>query len=445
MISKYSAAILWIMGLSIITFDKILTFTFSGFTIKSYYFLFLAAAAINFFDALKAGVLWREMQKFLKPPILFVILLFLYELAFSPFSLVPKKSLGYSIWLFFDISVVMLSGIYCLQKIPPAQRKSLILFALALSGTALGLIVIIDYIAYFKGYTAGWIGFNQDTSLHWGVSRPHAFAYEPSYLAMNLSMILAFLFSELLDSSLFDKRKMATVGSILTIGVALYILFSRSGWISTTLSLMLVGIIQYKKFFHVRNLLILACLPVAVLLVLYFSPKEQKTRIFDQSLGPIIEGRADSGSSRIWAMKFGIKIGKDFHYLGSGVGGSYKYYLETYDKPPPPFHLIKGYIAPKYEQGSELIMSIWSQLFAESGLPGFILFLCFALALLFRLWKENRQLNTPFQSAMLATCLVFFVFTAHWIGNVARTDIWGFITLWYVFGESTDGRKGKLI
>ena len=436
-----AALTFWLVGLGIITFDKVLTFKLSAFTIKSYYFLFLISAGITFFQLFREGRLLDALKKILQPPFIFILILFFYECIFAPFSLIPKKSFGYSVWLLFDLLVVMLSGALCLGNLAEEKRKDIVLFVLGLSGFVLSCIVILDHMAYFFNYhyRGGWIGYNQSLALTWNASRPHAFSYEPSYLAMNLAIILPLLFSLTLQTN--AKKFGLAILSCISISIALYIMYSRSGWISCFLSFGLLGLLQARRILTPRNLTVLFGLIFAVVVAFLLSPKEQKDRMNEKTITTILEGKAESGFARLQAMKYGLVIGRDTHYLGTGVGASYFYYMKHYGdfrkeyetySPPFPFNKIKFFIPPEMSQGAELIMSLWVQLFAESGIPGVILFFLFGFFLVKGLWAI--ECPDPFQAALLATCFIFFLFTAHWIGNIARTDIWGFMTIWYVFG-----------
>ena len=150
-------------------------------------------------------------------------MLFRSNLGISPWSAFPLKSFLYSCWLLFDIGMVWLSTQILFR------RLGAVWFARLIFGTLLFLsgIILMDYAAYPFGYRGGLIGFNQDIILNLMVSRPHAFASEPSYAAAYLALGLFTIGPFLLRNS---KRKPLAALGLSMIAFAAIATTSRSGW-----------------------------------------------------------------------------------------------------------------------------------------------------------------------------------------------------------------------
>lgn len=414
-----AALYLWCLGLGLVTFDLALAFEWSGFTIKGYYFVFLLSALLSAPREISENGFWNSAKRVLSPPWVFVFALFLYELALAPFSLMPVKSYAYSVWLLFDLTVVGISGSLALTAVPREMALTALRRTLIAAGLLLSFVVIADYVAYFYGHTEGWIGFNQDRDLKWGISRPHAFAYEPSYLALYFSVVLPLLLSQLFAGLRARWERAAVALASISVILALFILSSRTGWVAAGL-----GVAAVLFFTKAKRGPVLAALGLGAVVILgawAFSPERQKSLVADNLVTSVIKGQDGSGNSRVRAMIDAVRIGTETKFLGTGVGASYAYVMKS-----------RGQEGP-YETGAEYIMSIWGQLIAESGLVGVACFLLLGLAL----WTGLRRsdLSAPLRTSLLVTLAVFFVFSSHWVGNVARTDIWVWMAIWHAFGN----------
>lgn len=422
---RKSALYLWCLGLALVTFDLLFTFEEGGFTVKSYYFLFLGAAGIFWLDSIRQGTFWGRLAAAGKSPWVFAFLLFLFELGRSPFSFLPKKSFAYSLWLLFDLLVVALPGYYLLREAGAEARRGLFR-ALLSANFFLVAVLVIDLIAFQYGYIGGLVGYNQEPSLMWGMSRAHAYSYEPSYLAVYFAFSLLLFCGEIFSPARVVSRLPLSL-ACLALALGIFLLGSRTGWLTTALGLGLLFLALAKRIGR-REIMALGggvlALAVAILI---FLPAQQTAQMKKNLVNTLMQGKDGSSNTRLQAMGEAVNMLTASKGLGVGVGASFHEYISRNPQLVTP--------ALNTSQGSEFIMSIWGQLTAESGVAGIGLFFAFGLALC---WKIALNLGSdPARQACLISAALFFLLTAHLIGNVARTDVWVWFTIWAAlcFGE----------
>lgn len=418
------AFLLWCTGLATVTFDRLGTFEAAGFTIKSYYFLFLAAALLTVASAGRA--FFAFVPSALKQGLGFALLLALYQALLAPFSFYPLKSAVYTAWLIFDIVCVLLVGSFLLQAFQ--RQGSLLRVAHFLVAAALGLsaVVLVDHVAYHYGYGKGLIGFNQDELLKWGVSRPHAFAYEPSYLGLYFSLLMPILAAYLMGAHPKTRWMIfLCLAAFAASTLCLLAIGSRLGLAAALLTLGLAVLLSLRHLSPKPVLGLAAAVVAGALLTYAVSPPKQIQLVRENFVDTVVQGKDGSGNARVRAMQKSLGIAKESHLLGVGVGASYAYEMAREGR------------AGQLDSGAESIMSIWGQLLAESGLAGPLCFLALGLSLAVALYRRSAGGRNILFSMLFASCVIFFIFSAHWVGNVARTDIWVWIALWHAFGHGT--------
>lgn len=416
-----TALYLWCLGFATVTFDLAFTFELAGFTIKSYYFAFLASALCTLPGVLRRKELNAVLKSLLSPPWIFAFALFLYAIGTAHEAEIPKKAVAYSAWLLFDIVIVAILGAVTIRALPREQSTRILRHTMTAATMILSLVLLVDHIAYFQGYKSGLIGYNQDRLLNWGVSRPHAFAYEPSYMAMFFSLALPFLFSWFIQKGQRGRDRLLAGAALSFTLVSLFLLSSRLGWAAAVLSLSLHAFLERSRL---PKRLILASLGTALLVVgisIAISPRHQADMINYHLISGMVTGKDGSGYSRLYFIKQSVAALEQSSYYGVGLGGSFSYVQRMHGIDPP------------YDMGAEAIMSIWAQLLAELGIFGVACYLAFSYWLIRGIIRTSRDM--PLRNALLVSCAIFFLFTAHWVGNVARTDVWVWITLWSAFAH----------
>lgn len=421
----------WLLALVFFTssWDLLLKLDIAGFTLKLYQPLALGALAALIWETRKADL--RELLVPLTSPFTKCLLLLgIFYFALAPWSAFPLKSSLYAGWLFFDLFAIWL----VFQHV--ATKHGLLPFLQWSRVTMLFLssVIFVDYFAYQFGFRGGLLGWNQDIITNLGLSRPHAFSSEPSYVATFLCLALLTCGPMIFQRA---KSKCLAALELSVVGFAIVATTSRTGWVSLggglgllCLAPLLVGKkIQWKL---VGSLF--ALVTVASLVFVLTTPPEQRAVMKNTFVGSILSGTDSSGNSRVKAHLLAFEIAKDTNFLGAGFAASYRYFKDRggFD------YSAQEEFNPK-QYGNELIMSTWGQLLSEGGLPAVLLFLSAAIFLVKGLLQSWKQTQDSLALGSLVASCVFFFFAAFWLGNVCRADIWVWYAIWSAVAVRTSG------
>ncbi len=408
-------------GIFACTWDTLLTLELSGFTFKSYQLFFALSLGAVFAERKQEGL--ALLSPLGKPFAACMLLLAGIQMGLAPWSAFPLKSFLYSGWLIFDVLTIWLTAQHLARTIPLER------FMPVVWGTMLflSLIVLIDHTAYKFGYIGGLIGSNQDAYLHWGVSRPHAFSFEPSYLACFLSLGLVMFGNEAFRQS---KRKGHFWLGLFLVVFAVIGTTSRTGLVSIVGGILTVLALQAMLGRRVqwRTLgIVLATSLFASAAFFVLTPPAQRVAGAKFLLGSILEGKDGSGNARMRAFALAYRFASETNWVGTGMGASYRYFLEhggTDLLTPDPISLANS--------GNEVIMSTWGQLMAEGGIHSLLLYATASFFLLLGLFQAWKRDDATVQLGSLAAALVFFGFTAFFLGNICRGDVWVWYALWSI-------------
>ncbi len=426
MIKNLSQLAVWFffLGFFTCTWDRVLTLELGGFTLKAHQLLFFSAFLLAIFGERKRG-LAHLLQPFRHLFPLSILALVLYYGLSSPWSVFPLKSSLYAAWIAFNLCTIWYTAALLTPVLP---RERLLQFVWVVLGFHVS-VVLVDHVAYQFGFTHGLIGFNQDEILKWGVSRPHAFAFEPSYIAVFFCFSLLLTYSSF---TLLPKARRWPYLFILMLGLfSLIIVTSRTGWVSLVVGIFLILFLYgWRKRKYPWQELLMLVLAVGTTAGIYFVsiPKTQQKALDKSLVQSVYTGNDGSANSRLRAHLYAWQMAKETHWLGTGLGASYKYWTETRsdENHPhnPPFNPA--------QYGNEIIMSIWGQLLAEGGVPALVLYGLAGIFFLLRLaqswWQKPEDLMNL---GALASASVFFCLVAFGIGNVARGDIWVWLAIWW--------------
>ena len=402
------------------TWDLLYKVDTGGFTLKLYQPLALAALLAAFLEKRRQGPA-QFLAPLFSPFPAAVLLLAIYYLALSPWSVFPLKSFLYSCWLLFQVGTIYLVAVHLGQRYPREHFLNLIWITLLF----LGYVILVDYIYYYFGFKGGLLGWNQDKITGLGLSRPHAFSSEPSFIAtfMSLGVLTATL-----PALRAAKSRWKTLAALFLVLFAIIATTSRTGWVCLGLGFgllcvapLLVGRkVQWKL---VGGLAAGALALVAVLLAT--TPPAQRNVMMESFVGSIFKGNDSSGNSRLKALGLAWEFAKETHFVGTGFAAHYKYFR---DHGGWDYHAREAFNRAQY--GNEMIMSIWGQLLAEGGLIAVLLYFAagaFLTRALFRQWKKSGD---SFAMSSMVASFVFFFFAAFWLGNVNRGDMWVWLGIW---------------
>lgn len=402
------------------SWDLLFKLEVGGFTLKVYQPLALLALAALLWETRKEGIrrqLAPLFSSFASP----LLLLGVFYLALSPWSAFPLKSFLYSIWLFFDLAAIYLVAVHLGSRNPTSRFVALAWLTMIF----LSYVILVDYVYYYYGFKGGLIGWNQDKITRLGLSRPHAFSSEPSFIATFLCLGLL---STSLSALKLSGKSWRFVLAFLFVLFAMIATTSRTGWASLALGFgmifvapLLIGKKIQWKLFGISAGLALA----VILLLVATTPPAQKQVLMESFVGSIFRGNDSSGNSRLHAHILAWKIAKKTSFLGTGFAASYKYFKDTggWD-----YHAQDAFDEKQY--GNEMIMSTWGQLLAEGGLTAVLLYLIAGAALVKALFRRWRTTLDPLAMSSMAGALVYFFFTAFWLGNLNRADVWVWYGIW---------------
>lgn len=411
------------------TWDRLLTCEFQNITLKIHYLFFVLSFLCLLYSGKKQ--FFQDAVKNLRTgfPLFFLILVAQFLLSI-PRSYFPFKTFLYSCWITFDLVCIWLPAAILAEKVPVKSLLRLVAFTLIFHA----VVIFIDQAAFYSGYRDGLIGFNQDHDLRWGVSRPAAFSFEPSYIASFLSLGALFLVPHLRRIN-----KLFLIAFAITVP-AIFFSTSRTG----VGALFLGGIIfvmmefWFKKKIPWKMMAVSLLFLVSVISLFYFSrPQVERAELDKQLMSSLIQGRDGSGVTRLQALGFAWKINSETGWLGAGLGASFRYWALGHDKT---LLFDEGKDLQKSQFGNELIMSTWGQLLAEGGIVALILFLGAAFWVCVNLYLVRKKIDSPDITSALLVAIVLFFFILHWLGNVARVDIW----VWYA-AFAFIGKKYSLV
>ncbi|NUM89693.1 MAG: O-antigen ligase family protein, partial [Bdellovibrionales bacterium] len=395
---------LWLAGFFLITCDRILKLDVAGFSLKASYALFFASLCALALGAWRNRSLATEIRALARhlgrQPWKFPLLMVVWAYGGSAFSLVPVKSFAYSTWLLFDLLVVVGTPLWLSQRDGWDWRCFYRILAAAVLFH--GGVVLVDQAAYQLGHTGGLIGFNQDADLQWGISRPAAFSFEPSYVAMFLCLGSTFLLHEVFLRREFLHPWVARAAAV--VGVAAMITTTaRSGWLAFALQLVLLGV-AVTLHFPERRRQFLAAILGSLLVAAAFAvalPRQQRMIVHKNLVRPLYDTReGGSGAARVRSMGYGWKMAMDTKFLGTGMGASHAYWKKM--TAPDQF----SGLSPS-EYGQETVMSAWAQILAELGAPGALLYLAFGVSLIGGILRSLLRTGSGLSAVALVTCVVF--------------------------------------
>ena len=217
----------WCLGFCFVTFDRALVWEIGSYTLKLSFPLFLTAFLFASTAEISQGglrSLWKRTREILlRPPWLFALLLIAYAFLSTTFAPLRGKAIAYSLWLCFDLIAVVFTAYLAFETDSDridTRVRNLALWARYMTAAVIviALIVHIDYFAHFYGYKSGLIGYNQGNNEWYVNSRPHAFSFEPSYLALFFAFSIIYLaFEAAVAARPLLPRWIATIALVLSL------------------------------------------------------------------------------------------------------------------------------------------------------------------------------------------------------------------------------------
>lgn len=432
----------WCLGFACITFDRFLNVEvgtgLTSVTLKISFLLFLVAFLLTCGSMVGENGIRAAFSRyfgiFRARPWIFTLPLLLYSTAIASFAPLPTKAFLYSGWLGFDLVAIVATGLILFGNDPEASGRSTVVWFryLAASVLVLGTVVHIDYFAHFLGYKSGLIGYNQGNNSWYINSRPHAFSYEPSYLALYFACAIPYL---VFDSQISKRpalpRFLAIAAFVVAMNVMLFT-FARSVIIFLFLLLTFLLFYLYRAGKLPRVGLGKLGLSVAVALgiMIALTPRQQLRAVYEIMVYRAFTGFDASLSTRFDSYPTTWEIVRDTKMRGIGAGSSYYYWYYNLDGKSESPPIEQASPDQPGETGRQKIQSLWLEVLAENGLLGFLAYLGFALTFIAAAYRAMRVSRSGIAYIAFASVTTFFLFMAHWLPNVSRSDVWVWFTIW---------------
>lgn len=420
--------ILFCLGFITCTWDEFLKGGVFGFHVKIHTAFFFSSLLIQIYlykmETVKK-ILSFSRVKFILP----MIFLIVYYLATIPWSYFPLKTFLYAGWIGFNALTIWANTGLWVGRVPKEKFYQLVFVSITIQS----VIILVDQVAHGFGYTGGLIGVNQDIGLRWGLSRPSGFSSEPSYISAFMSLALIFLLPWILKSSRWYISALAIVSLFAMVSTT-----SRTGWIALGMGVFIchgLAALRNRKI-HWAPILKAGSLLIFIGAIYGITlPKNQRQIVEENLISPLYKAQSSSVAARFQAHISAWTMAKETHFLGTGLGASYWYWITHHEtKELYEYDGVGKYtlnLDPmKGRFGKEVVMSTWGQILAEAGLVGVLLYAFAAYFLLHDLWKRWWDSGDDYNLHIFGSAIVFFSFTAFSIGNIARGDVWVWYGLW---------------
>ena len=329
----------------------------------SLYILFFAIKSI------KRKVFFQQIKNFISDPFIFLLL---GLLLFRSISLINSKNLFSSISLLGFFGTAVIFGIFLYKKFSnePDKILSHIKFYIFLV-FGLCLFAFAQLFVYLKfGFIFGAL---------WNVPghlpRLGATFWDVNHFAGLLASILPILGILILVSKKFS-HKITYFFMFIPMLATLALTNSRSAWI-----LAFVSFFVFVVLFLVQNIgkkgLLLALFGLTLVVSPLIYEYHIKSSPFRASVRQYLHYRIDSFDSHFLLLRGALQVFEKYPYIGGGYGSFFEQFSKTK-------------VAPEYfgrdPAGLNVRVpahTIWGEVFAETGIIGFSLFLLFFLFIIF--------------------------------------------------------------
>ncbi len=423
--------------------------------------IFSGLLILIFFRPLISGITWRWSNTYFQLLILFLLSVWLLPMVIEGRISFLKTPLDLPILAFSLILItstirtvhrhVSLDQFYQLMSYPLLyyllinilrERKEI---RVVLS-TILTVAILVSLYGIYQNYialeeTREWVRmyhpgqFSSQFMSRLGTDKVFStFVFPPAlagYLCLVLPLALCFL--------IYGQAKWMRTLSGLTLvsgGLCLYFTYSKGGWVSLFLSIILLfAVIFWNKIWKYRYLFLILLL---ILIIPFLFPA---IREFSLEHEPFIhlQGFFDSLTVRVDYWKAGLGMLRDYPVLGSGLG--------TFGT------LYAKYKLPQAEE-TQLAHNNYLQVWTEMGILGIVSFLWLWIVFLKEGWKLiNRLRVTSYRlpAAVVIGCYAGVVaFLIHslvdfdlYVPGIAM-NVWLFLGLITSYGEGREQWKLKL-
>ncbi len=384
------------------SFDIILNFNISGFTIR-----FTQILCIILFLYLLKDVL---QEKILKMPLGWkpLIIWFLFLLMFTFNTYKPIMNLGYNLWLFFNILILFLFNVLMVDNGSATKIIKLYIYSFYL----MSIVGIIEFLL-------GILGINFPYITQWWIigkiPRINGFSFEPSYYATYLIIGWTFCRELLRRKVDLTSLKINLKKITLIITIAIILSTSRMG---------IAFIVLYEAIIFLKNLCKRNIKKIFVTIFLFaiiisfaiYSFKKYDLTFLLSGTG-LNNTSSHSLNEREQFLGYTLEVFKNSPFIGMGLGGTYVQIAinRGFD--------INNVSIQNVASGT----NIFAEVLAASGIFGFMSFIAYIFKLIYNPINLCHKIKSTTDKNILSSldiALIMELMILQFNQNILRPYLW---------------------
>jgi len=319
------------------------------------------------------------------PPLIVFLLVLSISLIYTPDF--PQGS-----FMFLRILVMCLLSLIVLESVDKIWKIRLVIWSMIIIPFIVSIYAIYQLTgegAYLSRYVV-----KMATAIGLAVIRSSATFENPIRLACFLMVGIVIAFGMLFFKKQNPLIRLALILSIIITSAGLLSTFSRGGWLSTFVAVMVI-VALHKKWSYYWFFIGFVILMIFILSIKM--PQIWEV-VFDRFASIFIPSGDESSSSRISLIKSGIWMWQDHPLLGVGLRGFPWHYYNYYD---PDMPRILYYVNESH--------TIQVGILAEEGLIGFVVATWLFITVFFHGLRTSLSLENEFFRNVQIACFSLFV------------------------------------
>lgn len=381
----------WLMIVFFLPFERVPSIQMAGIDIRINTLLGFVTLIAWILALMFKAKKYKVQPNFLTIP----LFLFIFALILSLFQ-ANNLTRAFSVLIFtlftIALSILAVNMVYSKEVL---RKNVLILFLSALVVGLFGLFQFGgDVIGLPQSLTLLKEGY---TSVVFGFPRVQAFSMEPLYFANFLLIPLSIGLALFINREEPVKRwQMAILIGLLLLNFVLTV--SRGGYLGLIGSLLVLGILLFRKLFNWRTILIGIVTVVIVVYGVAFAISKGETRATIEFLGHIQlqdMTRGESVEGRLMSYKRGLTAYRQSPVFGIGLGNYGPWATDYPDETP--------------KTGWPIVNNQYIELLAETGIVGVAAFALIILFLIFRTFVALKYAHDLFLKSVLIGLFAAFI------------------------------------
>ncbi len=370
-------------------FERLGAYEFGDTTIRATQILLVITELVWF-----VRLVWNRSYSFARNPLLIPLsLFFVVALASLTNALNMGRSVTVFIYIIFTASLAFVMPNLIITK----KQLRKVVIVLLVSFVLVSGFGLFQFFGDMTGLPREATGLRElYTKDILGFTRVQSTAYEPLYFANYLLIPIAILFALFLAGK--NVIRSGWIIALFSLGVVnLVLTVSRGGYIALAATLLLIGVIYYKKLFTVRNIVIVV-IGAVVLFWVVLQTLGTGGELFTLDKFQEHVTNAFYGASydeRIETFDHAFAAWREHPFIGIGIGGFGPYVSQH------PYYIPKD--------GWKIVNNEFIEILAENGIIGLLLFVSMLFILIVRSIKAIMVARDNYLRAIMVALLgVYF-------------------------------------